>query len=125
MQETEAIEAYKKLKNMEENAQNELKNLKGWKFHPLFWLRATTYWKAFILGALVIAVSTTISLRLRDYLVEKGWNETAKSFVTGLVTAAAAFITYYILHFFCGFGGGMLASPLPHREQSIMGYLYN
>lgn len=119
------MEAYNHIKQIEEDARNKFEELKySWKFRPLFWLRATTYWKAFILGALVIAVSTTISLRLRDYLVEKGWNETAKSFVTGLVTAAAAFITYYILHIFCGFGGGMLADPLPHREQSIMGYLY-
>jgi len=90
---------------------------------PLLWFRATSYWKAFLLGALVIAISTTISLRLRDYLTEKNTNETVKDVLTGLVTAVAAFITYAILHVVCGFGGGMLADPIPHREKSLLSLL--
>ena len=90
---------------------------------PLLWFRATSYWKAFLLGALVIAISTTISLRLRDYLTEKNTNETVKDALTGLVTAVAAFITYAILHVVCGFGGGMLADPIPHREKSLLSLL--
>ena len=75
--------------------------------------KATTIWKAFILNAIAIGLSTGITLAVKYKLDQvkalrrKIW---IKVIVAIAVAGAIAFLSFTILHFIFGFGGGMIAS---------------
>ena len=78
--------------------------------------RATTYFKAFILNAIAVAIIAALSIEMRSYLdrqslkVKGGWNlsdatKTTIVFVSGFTIAMIVYVTMYTI---VGFGGGML-----------------
>ena len=85
-------------------------------FPLIKWFRATTYFKAFILNAIAVAIIAALSIEMRSYLdrqgrkVKGGWDlsdatKTTIVFVSGFTIAMMVYVIMYII---VGFGGGML-----------------
>tara|TARA_B100001250_G_C19770954_1_gene777156 strand:- start:701 stop:1006 length:306 start_codon:yes stop_codon:yes gene_type:complete len=81
---------------------------------------ATTYFKAFVLNAISVAIIAALSIEMRSYLdrigvkAKGGWDlsdptKTAIVFVSGFTIAM---MVYLLLYVFVGFGGGMLTDEV-------------
>lgn len=86
--------------------------------------KATTYFKAFILNAIVAAIIAAFAIEFRMILDEeknpiaiylynivgKDISEVERFAITTIVTLLAAFICYHIMFFLLGFGGGFITT---------------
>ena len=86
--------------------------------------KATTYFKAFILNAIVAAIIAAFAIEFRMILDEeknpiaiylynivgKDISEVERFVITTIVTLLAAFICYHIMFFLLGFGGGFITT---------------
>jgi hypothetical protein len=76
--------------------------------------KSTSKILAFTLNSIAIAISAMIAILIREKISESEWFRIQsiwlKYFVTGLGSFFAAFITYLVLLFLFGFGGGMLVN---------------
>ena len=79
---------------------------------------ATTYFKAFILNAVTVAIIAALSIEMRSYLdsagrkAKGGWDlsDPAKTLIVFVSAFTVAIIVYMSLYVLVGFGGGMLTS---------------
>jgi hypothetical protein len=94
--------------------------------------RSTTIWKAFTLNALATSLIVVVAVAVKDRMdkferkgeeIERKSSARSILFTFGL-TFAAAYISYAVLYFLFGFGGGMLAEP-EELENHHKGLLAN
>ena len=79
---------------------------------------ATTYFKAFILNAITVAIIAALSIEVRSYLdyvgrkAKGGWDlsDSAKTLIVFVSAFSVAIVVYVSLYVLVGFGGGMLTS---------------
>ena len=75
-------------------------------------MRATSIWKAFFLGAFVMAIVSVGAVEARKYVEELGWfkdkHEVIKGLGTFLVSFLVGLFSYLLMYLFFGFGEGML-----------------
>ena len=81
--------------------------------------KSTTFLKAFILNALVIAIIAALSIETRQYVGHKGvfgigakeeLSEHNKFLITLVFTFFIALVVYHVMYVLFKFGGGMLIS---------------
>lgn len=75
--------------------------------------RATTIWRAFILNSFAVGVAVVVAIFLKDIWDKENNSKhvrisTKQMLITFASTMLALFLAYSALHFFLGFGGGML-----------------
>ena len=78
---------------------------------------ATSFLKAFILNAIVVAIISALSIQMRSYLdnigirAKGGWklSDLTKTIIVVISGFTIAMIVYLIMYLLVGFGGGMLA----------------
>ena len=75
--------------------------------------RSTTVWKAFILNSFAVGVAVVVAIFLKDFWDKENNSKhikisTKQMLITFGTTMLALFLVYTGLHFFFGFGGGML-----------------
>jgi hypothetical protein len=90
-------------------------------FEPIFSFRPTTILKAFIINALFAAIITAFTIETRRVIDENKYtkdfpNRPHKLIFTTLVSFMIAFITFIIVRYLIGAGGGMLGSKTPHPK---------
>ena len=75
-------------------------------------MKATNIWKAFFLGALIMAIVAVGSIETRKGLENLGWLEDKSEIILAVITFAISFliglVSYLIMYFLFGFGGGMI-----------------
>ena len=80
---------------------------------------ATTYFKAFLLNALVISIAIAVTTIINNILQNNAkWNLDAniKSIITISVSFVSTFSAYFIMYTLTGFGQGMFANlPITNR----------
>ncbi len=78
-------------------------------------LQATSVWKAFFLGSLILALVSVGAVEAREYVQNEGWfenkHEIIKALGTFLVSFFVGIICYLLMYALFGYGGGMLISP--------------
>ena len=84
-------------------------------FKPIFSFRPTTIIKAFVINALFAAIITAFTIETRRVIDEHEYtkdfpNRPHKLIFTTLVSFIIAFITFTIVRYVIGAGGGMLGS---------------
>ncbi len=75
-------------------------------------LQATSIWKAFFLGALIMAFVSVGAVEAREYVQNQGWfenkHEIIKALGTFLVSFFVGIICYLLMYALFGYGRGML-----------------
>ncbi len=78
-------------------------------------LQATSVWKAFFLGSLILAFVSVGAVEAREYVQNEGWfenkHEIIKALGTFLVSFFVGIFCYLLMYALFGYGGGMLISP--------------
>lgn len=72
--------------------------------------RATNFWFAFMLNALVIAGISVLTVHVDAALAEnKDMSPSTRGIITYLIAFAAAIVVFVLFYILFGYGGGMLA----------------
>jgi uncharacterized membrane protein YbhN (UPF0104 family) len=75
-------------------------------------MKATTIWKAFFLGSLIMAIVSVASIETRKELEKLGWFNNKPEIIIALITFVISFLigltSYLIMYFLFGYGGGMI-----------------
>ena len=81
---------------------------------------ATTYFKAFVLNAISVAVIAALSIEMRSILdrigikAKGGWDlsDPTKTAIVFVSAFTIAMMVYFLLYILVGFGGGMLTDQV-------------
>jgi len=82
--------------------------------------KETTYWKAFVLNAIVAGISTAVTVEVRFILNplmdRENFDEGINFAITMALSFVSAFLTYGVMYFMFGFGGGQLTGEPIQRQ---------
>lgn len=77
--------------------------------HAPIHFTSTSYFKAFLLNALVISIAIAVTTIINNLLQNNNWNldENIKSIITITTSFISTFSAYFIMYILTGFGKGM------------------
>ena len=80
--------------------------------------KSTSLWKAFVLNSVTASIIVVLAISVKDSLDrftnynnsdERSKTNFANIIITLLITYSVTFLTYVLMYFIFGFGGGMLS----------------
>jgi hypothetical protein len=90
-------------------------------FKPLLPFRGTTIARAFLLNAILIGITTALTIEVRRTVNENRYTKDFpdrphKVLATALASILIGLLAYILLRFLFGTGGGMLAPTKPYPQ---------